>query len=89
MILADWGAEVIKIERTVGGGDASRSMRAIRRTGLRSNPFFEAANRNKRGIGLDLTQPDGRDVLYELVDRADVFITNLRDDVRANLGIER
>src|ERR1700759_35135 len=61
MILADWGADVIKIERVAGGGDASRTMRVIQRPGLRSNPFFEAANRGKRRIGLDLTQAAGRE----------------------------
>ncbi|MET0909695.1 MAG: CoA transferase [Ilumatobacteraceae bacterium] len=88
MILADWGADVIKIERTTHGGDASRSMRAIQRPGLKSNPFFEAANRNKRGIGLDLTQPQGRALMDQLIGEADVFITNMRDDARAKLGID-
>ena len=88
MVLADWGADVIKIERTAGGGDASRSMRVIQRPGLRSNPFFEAANRGKRSIGLDLTQAEGREQLYKLVSSADVFITNMRDDARVKLGIE-
>ena len=88
MILADWGADVIKIERAAHGGDASRSMRIIQRPGLRSNPFFEAANRNKRGVGLDLTKPEGRELLYQLLDEADVFITNMRDDAKAKLGIE-
>jgi crotonobetainyl-CoA:carnitine CoA-transferase CaiB-like acyl-CoA transferase len=88
MVLADWGADVIKIERTVGGGDASRTMRVIQRPGLRSNPFFEAANRGKRSIGLDLTQAEGREQLHKLVSIADVFITNMRDDARVKLGIE-
>jgi len=87
MILADWGADVIKIERVAGGGDAARSMRAIQRPGLKSNPFFEAANRGKRGLGLDLTKQEGRDYLYQLIAQADVFITNLRDDAIAKLGI--
>jgi len=88
MILADWGADVIKVERAAGGGDAGRTMRVIQRPGLRSNPFFEAANRNKRGIALDLTQPEGREQLGKLIDTADVFITNMRDDARAKMGIE-
>jgi crotonobetainyl-CoA:carnitine CoA-transferase CaiB-like acyl-CoA transferase len=88
MILADWGADVIKIERAAHGGDAGRTMRAVQRPGLRTNPFFEAANRGKRGIGLDLAQADGREQLYKLVDGADVFITNMRDDARLKLGIE-
>jgi len=45
MILADWGADVVKIERPGDGGDAGRTMRVVQRPGLRVNPFFEAANR--------------------------------------------
>ena len=88
MILADWGADVIKIERATGGGDAARTMRAIQRPGLKSNPFFEAANRNKRGVGLDLTRPEGRELLDELVVETDVFITNMRGDAQAKLGVD-
>lgn len=88
MILADWGADVIKVERATGGGDAARNMRVIQRPGLKSNPFFEAANRGKRSVGLDLTQEEGREQLRKLIAAADVFITNLRDDARAKLGIE-
>jgi crotonobetainyl-CoA:carnitine CoA-transferase CaiB-like acyl-CoA transferase len=88
MILADWGADVIKVERASHGGDASRTMRAIQRPGLKSNPYFEAANRNKRGIGLDLASQEGQALLGQLIDEADVFITNMRDDARAKLGID-
>ncbi len=88
MVLADWGADVIKVEKAAGGGDAARTMRVVQRPGLRSNPFFEAANRGKRSLGLDLTQPEGREHLYALLDGADVFITNMRDDARVKLGIE-
>jgi crotonobetainyl-CoA:carnitine CoA-transferase CaiB-like acyl-CoA transferase len=88
MILADWGADVIKIERVGAGGDAGRTMRAVQRPGLRTNPFFEAANRNKRAIALDITQDDGREELYKLVASADVFVTNMRDDARRKMGIE-
>jgi crotonobetainyl-CoA:carnitine CoA-transferase CaiB-like acyl-CoA transferase len=88
MILADWGADVIKIERAAAGGDAGRTMRVIQRPGLRTNPFFEAANRGKRGVGLDLTEADGREQLYKLIDGADVFITNMRDSARVKMGIE-
>lgn len=87
MILADWGADVIKVERVAGGGDAARSMRIIQRPGLKSNPFFEAANRGKRGLGLDLTTAEGRDYLRQLIETADVFITNMRDDACVKLGI--
>jgi crotonobetainyl-CoA:carnitine CoA-transferase CaiB-like acyl-CoA transferase len=86
MILADWGADVIKVERS--GGDAFRSMRVTLTPGLEANPYFEAANRGKRSVGLDLTQPEGREIFYQLLDRADVFMTNMRNDARAKLGIE-
>jgi crotonobetainyl-CoA:carnitine CoA-transferase CaiB-like acyl-CoA transferase len=86
MILADWGADVIKVERS--GGDAFRSMRVTLTPGLEANPYFEAANRGKRSVGLDLTRPEGREILYQLLDRADVLMTNMREDARARLGIE-
>ncbi|HEX8592386.1 MAG TPA: CoA transferase [Pseudomonas sp.] len=86
MVLADWGADVIKVERAQGG-DASRHMRLPGADG-RVNPFFETGNRGKRGIALDLTHPDGREQLYKLIEGADVFLTNLRADARAKLGIE-
>jgi len=88
MVLADWGADVIKIERAAHGGDAARTMRVIQRPGLKANPFFEAANRGKRSVGLDLTQAEGREQLYKLVAEADVFITNMRDEARVKMGIE-
>jgi crotonobetainyl-CoA:carnitine CoA-transferase CaiB-like acyl-CoA transferase len=88
MILADWGADVIKIERPTDGGDAGRTMRVIQRPGLRTNPFFEAANRGKRDVGLDLTQAEGQEQLYKLIDGADVFITNMRDGAQRRMGIE-
>jgi formyl-CoA transferase len=54
----------------------------------RVNPFFETGNRGKRSIALDLTQAAGREQLYRLIEGADVFLTNLRADARAKLGIE-
>ncbi len=86
MVLADWGADVIKVER-IQGGDSSRHMRLPGADG-KVNPFFETGNRGKRGIALDLTQASGREQLYRLIDGADVFLTNLRADARAKLGIE-
>lgn len=85
MILADWGADVIKIEKAQGG-DASRHLKI---PGIgKVNPFFETANRGKRSVALDLTRTSGREQLYRLIDSADVFVTNLRADARAKLGIE-
>ena len=88
MILADWGADVIKIEKTADGGDTMRSMQVPNMDLNGVNPYFEAANRGKRSLALDLTRPEGRDILYRLVRDADVFTTNLRADARQKLGIE-
>ncbi len=88
MILADWGADVIKIERTSGGGDPGRNLPIPGSSANGFSMFFEAGNRGKRSVRLDLTQAAGREVLYRMVAGADVFITNLRSDARKKLGIE-
>ena len=88
MILADWGADVIKIERTSGGGDPGRNLPIPGSSANGFSMFFEAGNRGKRSVRLDLTQEAGRELLYQLVAGADVFITNLRADARKKLGIE-
>jgi crotonobetainyl-CoA:carnitine CoA-transferase CaiB-like acyl-CoA transferase len=88
MALADWGADVIKIERTTGGGDPMRSLNIPNLEAGGFNPYFEAGNRGKRAISLDLLQDAGRDVLYKLIAGADVFITNLRKNARVQMGIE-
>ena len=71
-ILADWGAEVVKIEPPAG--DPARGMVSLGEAGI--NPTFEIDNRGKRSIGLDLEQQAGRDVALELIGRADVVVTN-------------
>ena len=87
VVLADWGADVIKIERTAGG-DPARHMLILQRPGQTRNEFFEVANRGKRSVALDLTRDAGREQLYRLVAGADVFITNLRTEARRKLHIE-
>lgn len=86
MVMADWGADVIKVERAQGG-DASRHIKLPGTDGS-VNPYFEVGNRGKRSIALDLTQPEGREQLYRLLETADVFLTNMRTDARCKLGIE-
>lgn len=88
VVFADWGADVIKIERTTGGGDPARNLRLLQRPGQKLNNFFEVANRGKRSMALDLTRTAGQEILYDLIRGADVFITSLRGDARAKLGIE-
>jgi crotonobetainyl-CoA:carnitine CoA-transferase CaiB-like acyl-CoA transferase len=87
-LLSDWGAEVIKIEH-VERGDA---MRGLASTGLALIPndvhaLLEHSNRGKRSLGLDLTSPDGLEILYQLAGTADVFLTNKLPSVRAKLKI--
>ncbi len=85
-ILADFGAEVIKIEPPAG--DPFRQLPQ-----LPGNPKSEhnwawmLESRNKQGLALDLSKADGQAVLYRMVPRADVFITNFPPAVRRRLGI--
>jgi crotonobetainyl-CoA:carnitine CoA-transferase CaiB-like acyl-CoA transferase len=88
-LLADWGADVVKIEH-VERGDA---MRGLASSGIAVVPddvhvLFEHSNRGKRSLGLDLTSDAGRDLLYRLVATADVFLTNKLPRVRTKLGID-
>jgi formyl-CoA transferase len=87
-LLADWGADVVKIERATDGGDTSRHMLILQRPGSRLNGFFEVANRGKRGLALDLTRPEGREALYRAIPHTDVFITSLRESARKKMGVE-
>jgi len=83
MILADQGADVIKVEPP-GIGDLLR-LSPFARGGL--GAFFANGNRGKRSIALDLRQPRGREILLELVRRADVFVQNFRPGAAERLGI--
>ena len=85
-ILADWGADVIKIEPPAG--DPSRLFHAMLGGDLPVNPVFELDNRSKRSIGLDLANPEALEVALELVDAADVFISNVRPNALARLGLD-
>ncbi len=88
-LLSDWGAEVIKIEH-VERGDA---MRGLASTGLAIVPndvhvLLEHSNRGKKSLALDLTTPDGLDILYKLVATSDVFLTNKLPSVRRKLHVD-
>src|SRR4249919_3819327 len=84
MMLADMGADVIKVEKLPGGDDA-RGYREPRINGV-SAPFL-IMNRNKRGIALNLKAPQGRDVLLRLVRTADVLTENYRRGTLEKLGL--
>lgn len=80
--LADWGADVIKIEMPdAAGGDGGLG-------GPRDGPDFQNLHRNKRSMTLNLKQPAGRQVMADLVRRADVVVENYRPDVKERLGID-
>ena len=83
MLLADLGADVIKVESPEG--DSVRAAGAIR-NGL--SWYFAAFNRNKRSVRLDLRKPQGREVLARLIERADVLVENFRPGVLVRLGFD-
>ncbi len=75
MVLAEWGAEVIKVESRAG--DPTRHL-FRGQTHLAGNPVFEFENRGKRGVVLDISVPAGREALLRLLESADIFLTNVR-----------
>src|SRR5258706_11858297 len=81
--LADMGADVVKIEDT-GAGDYAREM-GPRYEG--TSVFFRLANRNKRGMRLELKNPKGCEVFLRLAKKADVFVEGFRPGVTARLGV--
>ena len=86
--MADLGADVIKVEPP--NGDPQRGLMNLlgRPDGSGPNPFVEIPNRGKRGMTIDLTTAQGRDVLLELATTADVFLTSYLPAVRKRLRIE-
>ena len=75
-ILADWGADVIKIEPPTG--DPARMFGRMLGLDVDVSPPFEMDNRSKRSVVIDLTTEDGHGTALELISGADVFITNVR-----------
>jgi crotonobetainyl-CoA:carnitine CoA-transferase CaiB-like acyl-CoA transferase len=83
-MLADYGADVIKVERP-GTGDLSRTSIPDDPAGLQG-PVFCSLNRNKRSIVLDTRQPQGRDAALKLIERSDVVVNNFRAGVMERMG---
>ena len=89
-VLAEWGADVIKIEHP----DTGDPQRGLVSSGLVPsgpggvNHMIELPNRGKRSVALDLKSPDGRQLLLELAARSDVFLTSFLPQARRSLGID-
>jgi len=85
-ILADWGADVVKIEPP-GLGDPARMFKYMLGGDLPFNPVFENDNRSKRSVIADLRKPEGLEIALDLIREADVFVTNVRPAGLARLGL--
>ncbi len=89
--LADFGADVIHVENTVSG-DSWRSLQAGQggNAGIPSDiPYnWENYNRNKKSVAVDLSQVRGREIIYKLTEKADVFVTNLRLSEQEKFGLK-
>jgi len=90
MMLGDLGAEVIKIEERVGG-DPGRGVLSVAGAmiGATTGPnfYFEANNRHKQSLTLDLKKPEAKEIVYKLVEKSDVFVQNFRKGVADKLGL--
>jgi crotonobetainyl-CoA:carnitine CoA-transferase CaiB-like acyl-CoA transferase len=85
-LLADMGADVIKIEPPEG--EPGRGMLRMYGVELPLNFYYQNQNRGKRGIVLNLTKEKGREVLYSLVEKSDVFVTNYRESAAKKLKVD-
>jgi crotonobetainyl-CoA:carnitine CoA-transferase CaiB-like acyl-CoA transferase len=86
--LGDWGADVVKIENPAGG-DPIRALLSLGLVAVEPdvNPALELENRNKRSITVDVTKPEGREVVLRLLRDADVFVSNIRAAARDRAGL--
>jgi len=88
-ILADWGADVVKIEHPVRG-DAMRGILNLggQKVDPQRNTLMEHPNRGKRSVGIDISTPEGQQLLYRIAATADVFLTNYLPQHRRKLNID-
>lgn len=85
MLLADLGAEVIKIEDPSAGGDVARYVPPYAIDG--DSLYFQSFNRNKKSLALNLQHPEGKEVFHDLVKVSDAVYNNLRGDQPGKLGL--
>lgn len=85
--LADFGAEVIKVENPKGG-DQGRGVRSIKALPMGDwNQYFLVINRNKKSIAIDLKKPEGQKILYRMVEKSDVFLSNMAPQLLDKMGL--
>ncbi len=85
--LADFGADVIKVERPQGG-DQARGVRSIKSLEIGDwNQYFLVINRNKKSIAIDLKKPEGQEIMYRLVEKSDVFLSNMAPELLDTWGL--
>ncbi|GAB3557650.1 CaiB/BaiF CoA transferase family protein [Spelaeicoccus albus] len=82
-LLGDYGADVVKVEKPITGDSARNS---VPDKDGQDNPIFLSINRNKRGLSIDTKSDDGREVVRELISRADVVVSNFRAGVMERMG---
>src|SRR5215475_14023372 len=87
MLLADLGAEVIKIENDAVGGDPARKTGPYL-LGTNDSEYYQAFNINKKSVAIDLRSADGKATLNRLVKTADALVNNLRGDLPAKMGLD-
>lgn len=88
-MMADWGADVIKVENTKGGDNFRKWPLGIGAPAEDDyDPLFDNLNANKRAISLDTSTETGREVMYRLLENADVFLTNLRTSALKKSGLD-
>src|SRR3954471_443512 len=87
-ILADMGAEVIKIENPDGGDDTRKGAGPRAGGEAGESHFFMAFNRGKKSVALDFTKPDGQAIVHKLLEKADVMIENFRPGVLKKYGLD-
>lgn len=90
VVLADLGAEVIKIEERTQGDYMRRQTKSRGQIQILANgmpPMWESCNRNKKGLAVDLKKPEGLEIVYGLVTKSDVFLHNYRQQVADRLGL--
>ena len=88
-VLSDWGADVIKVEHPVRG-DAQRGIEMLQRFAVNPHrsPLMQHPNRGKRSVGIDISTPEGQQLIYELAKDCDVFLTNYLPAARQKLKID-